>query len=79
MKSYLLWLLAVFLFAASGSTLMAEGKSDGDGGKMSIEAVVENCEKQFDEKKYPDEDERNKLIDQCIDEHPVSQAPASAE
>ena len=79
MKSYLPWLLAVLLFAVGSSTLMAAEKSSSDNGKMSIEEVVENCEKQFSEQKYPDEDERNKLIDQCIDEHPVSQAPASAD
>lgn len=79
MKSYLPWLLVVLLFAVGGSTLMAAEKSDSESGKMSIEAVVENCEKQFNDEKYPDEEERNKLIDKCIDEHPVSQAPASAE
>lgn len=79
MRSYLPWLLAVLFFIAGGSTLMAEEKSGDSGGKMGIEEVVENCEKQFNEQKYPDEDERNKLIDQCIDEHPISKAPASAE
>ncbi len=79
MKSYLPWLLVVLLFVAGSSVLMAEEKSEGASGKMSIEAVVESCEQQFDAQKYPDEDERNKLIDQCIDEHPVSKAPASAE
>lgn len=78
MKSYFSWSLAILLLAASGSTLMAEEKTDGDSGKMSIEMIVENCEKQYNEENYPDPDERNKLIDQCIDENSASQ-PAAAE
>ncbi|WP_455374801.1 hypothetical protein [Kaarinaea lacus] len=77
MKSYLPWSLAVLLFVASGSTLMAEEKAEGDSSKMNIEMVVENCEKQYNEENYPDPDERNKLIDQCIDENSASQPAAS--
>ena len=61
MKSYLPWSLAILLLAASGSTLMAEEKAEGESGKMSIEMIVENCEKQYNEENYPDPDERNKL------------------
>ena len=77
MKSYLPWSMAVLLFAATGSTLMAEEKADGDSGKMTIEMVVENCEKQYNEQNYPDPDERNNLIDQCIDENSASKSPAA--
>jgi hypothetical protein len=78
MKSYLPWSLAILLLAASGSTLMAEEKAEGESGKMSIEMIVENCEKQYNEENYPDPDERNKLIDQCIDDNSAAQ-PAAAE
>ena len=77
MKSYLPLSLAILLLAANSSALMAEEKAEG-GSKMSIEAVVENCEKQYSEDKYPDPDERNKMIDQCIDENSGSQ-PAAAD
>lgn len=74
MKSYLSWSLALLILLAGSSSLMAEEKAEG---KMSIEQVVENCEKQYNEQNYPDPDERNKLIDQCIDENSASQPAAS--
>jgi len=76
MKSYLPWSLALLLLVANSSALMAEEKAEG-AGKMSIEAIVENCEKQYSEENYPDPDERNKLIDQCIDEKSAAQPAAS--
>ena len=76
MKSYLPWFMALLLLVANSSALMAEEKAEG-GGKMSIESIVENCEKQYSEEQYPDPDERNKLIDQCIDEKSAAQPAAS--
>jgi len=77
MKSYLPWSLAVVLFFANGSALFAAEKSEGDAGQMSIEKVVEECEGKFSEDKYPDADERNKMIDKCIDENSASAGKAA--
>jgi len=63
----------VFLLAALLSTVAAPVYSaDDDSEKMKIEKVIATCEDQYSEDKYPDADERNKLIDKCIEENSPS-------
>jgi hypothetical protein len=65
--SALLLLSTTSLFAADEDTAKADA-SDSD-------AVITMCENQYTMEIYPDEEERNKLIDQCITEN----SPAAAE
>ena len=81
MKQNLSWcLIALFLFA-NGSLIAAEEQAEGDQGKMSVEKIIEDCEKQYNEQNYPDADERNRLVDQCIDDNTAADPnqPAAAE
>jgi len=72
MKAYLPLALASLL-GLGVTPLFAADEQAGEGsGKMKIEQVISACEEQFPEDKYPDVDERNKLIDQCIDEKSAS-------
>lgn len=68
MKHYSPWLLAILLLTATGSNALAEEKAESESSQLAIEKIVEDCEKQYNEQNYPDPDERNNLIDQCIDE-----------
>ena len=79
MRQYLPSALALISLLVFGSTALAEEKAPNESGQLSIEKVIEDCEKQYSEQMYPDPDERNKLIDQCIDDNSVDQPPASAE
>lgn len=77
MKSYLSWALVLLFILLSNTTLMAEENTGGESGQLSVEKIVEDCEKQYTEETYPDPDERNKLIDQCIDDNTGGQPAAS--
>ena len=69
MKAYLSLTFAAMLLVGAAPVLSADDDSD----KMKIEKVIVACEEQYSEEKYPDADERNKLIDKCIEEN----SPAS--
>lgn len=48
-----------------------EGKEMDDSSKMMIENIIASCEKQYTAEMYPDTDERNSLIDQCVEDKSV--------
>ena len=55
--------------------------SKGAGMVMTIqpiEKVITMCEEQYNENVYPDVEERNKLVDQCIEENSSSQESTDA-
>lgn len=69
MKHYVSWLLTLVMFLTVSTIVLAEEKTDTEGNsQLAIEKIVDDCEKQYNEQNYPDPDERNNLIDQCIDE-----------
>lgn len=45
-----------------------ENKEMDDASSMAIENIIASCEKQYTADMYPDTDERNNLIDQCIED-----------
>lgn len=79
MKYLSTWVLALTLLIAPYSILLAEEKTDSEAGQLSIEKIIADCEKQYNEQIYPDSDERSKLIDQCIDDNSASQPSAGTE
>ena len=74
MKVYLPLSMAAVVLSLAVAPLFAADEQTGDtaSGTMKIEQVIAMCEEQNSEDKYPDIDERNKMIDQCIDENSSS-------
>ena len=72
MKTKLLFCLSALLLLINSSVFAAE--EEGDMKASDAEAVVTQCENQYTADAYPNEAERDKLIDQCIAEN--SPAPA---
>lgn len=72
MKVYMSVAFIALIMLGAGAVYSA----DEETSKMDIEKIIQLCEEQYAEDKYPDVDERNKLIDQCIDENtPASPQP----
>ena len=65
MKTSLALVFTVVISAISAPVWSAE---DEDSKSMQIEKIIAACEAQYTEEGVPDPEERNKLIDQCIDE-----------
>lgn len=74
MKTKLLLCLSALLLVAT-TTLFAADENNADATPADSDAVVTKCENQYSAETYPDEEERNKMIDQCIGEN----SPASAD
>jgi hypothetical protein len=73
MKTKLLLCLAA-LFLVATTNVFAADENDAEARANDSESVVAMCENQYTAETYPDEEERDKLIDQCISEN--SPAPA---
>lgn len=71
MKKSMLILFALVVSVTSLPVWSAE-EADGDSKSMQIEKIIEACENQFKEEDITDPEERNRLIDQCIDEQTAS-------
>lgn len=63
------------LLLLSTTTLFAADEDNAKADDSDSDAVITMCENQYTMEIYPDDEERNKLIDQCITEN----SPASAE
>lgn len=63
-KFYILVSAALLLFF-SNALIAAEQQEETT---MNIEAIVTQCEEQFTTEAYPDDSERYKLVDKCVDE-----------
>jgi hypothetical protein len=74
MKTKLLLCLSV-LFLVATTTVFAADENDTEAQASDSDTVIAMCESQYTAETYPDEEERNKLIDQCITEN----SPASVE
>ena len=70
MKTKISFLLSALFILVSTPVFSADDDSD----KMKIEKIISACEDQYPEDKYPDADERNKLVDKCIEENSPSSA-----
>jgi len=70
MKTKMYFLLSAIFILTSTPVFSADDDSD----KMKIEKIISTCEDQYPEDKYPDADERNKLVDKCIEENSPSSA-----
>ena len=51
-------------------------EGEGDSKSMQIEKIIADCENQYKEEEVPDPEERNRLIDQCIDEQTATKGQA---
>lgn len=76
MKVLLSWTLSL-LFLISVTSVIASEEEGGSSSSMKIEKVIEECEKQYPEGNFSDPEERDKAIDQCIDEKTAGQGSGS--
>ena len=72
MKVLMSWTLAL-LFLVSAASVIASDEEGGSGSSAKIEKIIEECEKKLPESNFSDPEERDKAIDQCIDEKTASQ------
>lgn len=77
MKVFLSWTLALLLLI-SATSLLASEEQGGSAGAMKIEQIIEACEKQHPEGNFSDPEERDKAIDQCIDDKTAAQGSGGA-
>ena len=75
----LIVLLAASLFSFTGVMASEEAGEGSDKQAPSSEEVVAMCEDKFNSEKYSDENERNNLIDACINESTEKMAPPAEE
>ena len=73
MKTKLLFCLCALSLLATSVVFAAE--EEGGMKESDAEAVIAKCEDQYTSEAYPNEEERDKLIDQCI----ADNSPAPAE
>ena len=73
MKTKLLFCLSA-LFLLASTTIFAAEENETDAKAAEAEAVISMCEEQYTAETYPSEEERDKLIEQCINDN--SPAPA---
>lgn len=69
MKRQLPLFLALITLLMSSPLFAADNDS-----KMNIEKVIASCEEQYTAETYPNEEERAKLIEQCIEDNTAGQA-----
>jgi hypothetical protein len=67
MKSVLSCCLALVLLAMYSPAFSAEDTEASESAKLSIESIIASCEQEYTVEGYPDEEERNKMIEQCIE------------
>ncbi len=79
MKKYvfLIVILAAGLLCFSGAMASDEAGEGGNKQELSSEEVVAMCEDKFNSANYPDENERNNLIDACINESTDKMVPSA--
>ncbi len=77
MKVLLSLTLALF-FLTSAASLLASEEQGGSGSAMKIEQIIEECEKKHPEGNFSDPEERDKAIDQCIDDKTAAQGSGAA-
>lgn len=64
MKAKLLFCLAAMITLASTAAFAADDDKSVDAG-----AVIAMCEDQYTAEAYPNDEERNQLIEQCISDN----------
>jgi len=71
MKQFFFLCMAALALTISNPVFSADENKDdmADSSKMTIEKVIESCESQYTSEAYPDTEERNKLVDQCVEEN----------
>jgi hypothetical protein len=67
MKFVLACCLALCLAVFYSPAFSAEESDNSDSAKTSIESIIASCEQEYTVDSYPDEEERNKMIEQCIE------------
>jgi hypothetical protein len=67
MKTKLLLCLAAFTLVASNALFAADEEEKLDS--VELGAVIAMCEEQYTPEIYPDDEERNRLIEQCISDN----------
>lgn len=77
MKVFLSWTLASLLLISATSLLASEEQGESSGA-MKIEQIIEECEKKHPEGNFSDPEERDKAIDQCIDDKTAAQGSGTA-
>lgn len=70
MKQFFFMCITSLALSISSPVFSAdENKEMDDSSNMNIENIIASCEKQFTAEMYPDTDERNNLIDQCVEDN----------
>lgn len=65
---YLVALLFAGLMYFAGAIASQEGQEEQQSMSPTGDELVAMCEEQYSVENYPDEDQRNSLIDTCINE-----------
>lgn len=69
MKGFIKAVVAAAALAGGYFPAAYAGDAEKQDGKMEIEKVIESCEKMYTAETYPDDQERQNYIEQCIDEN----------
>ena len=75
----LIMLLSAGLFYFAAAIASDEAGEGGANQGTSSEEIVAACEDKYNAEKYTDENERNNLIDACINESTEKMAPKAEE
>ncbi|WP_455217320.1 hypothetical protein [Kaarinaea lacus] len=69
MKQFFLLCMASLALVVSSTVFSAEeGKSMDESSDPAMEAIIAACEKQYSAEAYTNTEERETLIEQCIDD-----------
>jgi len=69
MKQFFFLCMTALALSVSSPVFSAdENKEADDESKMTVEKIIASCESQYTADLYPDTEERNKLVDQCVEE-----------
>lgn len=73
MKQFFFLCMATLALIISNPVFSAdENKDMDDSSKMTIDQIITSCESQYTAEAYPDTNERDKLIDQCVEDNSAS-------
>ena len=69
MKGFFKVAFTIIALVGGNSFVAFASDTEKQDGKMEIEKIIENCEKMYTAETYPDDQERQNYIEQCIDEN----------
>ena len=69
----------IVMAALLASAVSMSSAEEQDKQEIDTDEVVAKCEDQFSPEKYTNENERNRMIDECVDKVLGTDAPKSEE